>query len=150
VSPRTPRHADESDRDRGDTLIEVLVAVTILGIAFVAVLAGLATSINLSDRHRAQTSAGIVVVSAADSVKNQAYVACPSATTASYSASSGVILPARWTTANLAITAIKFRNGTAWSATCPGTDQNVQLITITATAPRGGTESIDVVKRRAS
>jgi type II secretory pathway pseudopilin PulG len=141
------RSVRDVDHERGDTLIEVLIAVTILGIAFVAILAGLATTINLSGRQRGQANASVVLVSAADSVKNQAYVDCAT----SYSASSGVTLPAGWSTSDLTISSIKYRSGTAWSATCPGPDQNVQLVTITATAPDGrSAESVDVVKRATS
>lgn len=133
--------------ERGDTLIEILVAVSILGIAFVAILAGLGTAINLSGRQRGQANADVVLVSAADSVKNQTYVSCAS----TYSPSSGVTLPTGWSASNLTIGSIKYRNGTAWATTCPTTDQNLQLVTIIASAPDGrSSESVDVVKRRAS
>lgn len=145
--PSAARLGDE----RGDTLVEILVAVAILGIAFVGILAGLATAISLSGRQRGQASADIVLVSAADSVKSQTYVSCPTASAASYSATSGVTLPTGWSASNLTITAFKSWNGTAWSATCPASDKNVQLVTITAAAPDGKTtESVDVVKRRPS
>jgi hypothetical protein len=145
------RWAERLTSERGDTLVEILIAVAILGIAFAGILAGLATAISLSGRQRGQASADIVLVSSADSVKNQAYVSCPTVSASSYSATSGVTLPAGWAASNLTITAFKSWNGTTWSATCPATDKNVQLVTITASAPDGkSSESVDVVKRRPS
>ena len=44
--------------DRGDTLIEVLVAVSILGIAMVAITGGMATSIIVSDVHHKESVSG--------------------------------------------------------------------------------------------
>jgi type II secretory pathway pseudopilin PulG len=43
-------------RDRGETLIELLVAVVIMGTAVVAIVGGLGTAIMLSDIHRKQTT----------------------------------------------------------------------------------------------
>jgi Tfp pilus assembly protein PilE len=145
------RWAGRVTSERGDTLVEILIAVAILGIAFAGILAGLATAISLSGRQRGQANADIVLVSSADSVKNQAYVSCPTVSVSSYSATSGVTLPAGWAVSNLTITALKSWNGTAWSTTCPATDKNVQLVTITASAPDGkSSESVEVVKRRPS
>src|ERR1700684_1288401 len=42
--------------ERGDTLMEVLIALTILGIAGVALLAGFATAITSSGEHRSLAS----------------------------------------------------------------------------------------------
>ena len=90
----TRRSSRRAEGERGETLVEVLIALGILGIAFVAILAGMATSINLSGRQRGQANADVVLVSAAESVKSQQYVACATAST--YPAS-GVTLPSGWT-----------------------------------------------------
>ena len=47
-------HATSSER--GDTLIEILIAMTVLGIAAVALLAGFATAITSSSEHRSLAS----------------------------------------------------------------------------------------------
>jgi type II secretory pathway pseudopilin PulG len=69
VPGRRTRWAD----DRGETLVEVLVAVVILGIAGVAVMAGLTLSVKASDIHRKQTTGGAYVRSYAEAI--QQYVA---------------------------------------------------------------------------
>ncbi|MCU1459277.1 MAG: hypothetical protein JWL73_3369 [Actinomycetia bacterium] len=137
--------------ERGDTLLEILISVTILGTSFVAILAGLGTAINLSSQGRGVANAQVVAVSAADIVKNQTYVACATVAGGSYVPTTGLTLPSGWTTANVKVTTIKYLNGTAWATTCPATDQNVELVTVTATSPDGrGVESVDLVKRKAS
>ena len=123
------------------------MTITILGIAFAGILAGLGTAINLSATHRGQADADVVLVSAADSVKSQTYVPCPGVTTSSYDPSQGVSLPAGWSASNLTITSVKGWNGSAFGA-CPGSDGGLQLVTIVATTPDGrSSEQIDVVKR---
>ena len=138
-------------RERGETLVEVLITITIVGIAFTGILAGLATAINLSGRHRGQANADVVLVSAAESVKSQAYAPCPGVTTTSYNPTQGVTLPSGWAASNIEITSVKKWNGTAFVASCPAADGNLQLVTITATTPDNkSTESVEVVKRKTS
>ena len=134
--------------ESGDTLVEVLMAVVIMGIAFVGLLAGLGTAIRLSATHRGQSSADVVLVSAAESVKSQTYVPCPGLTTSSYNPTLGVTLPSGWSSSNVAITSVKGWNGSAF-ATCPATDAKLELITIRATSPdnQASVEQVDVVKR---
>ncbi|MEX2267139.1 MAG: type II secretion system protein [Acidimicrobiia bacterium] len=137
--------------ERGDTLVELLITITVVGITATALLAGFATAIRLSGTHRGQANADVVLVSAADSVKNQAYVACPLVTVLSYNPTQGVTLPSGWAASNVTITSVKGWNGSAF-VTCPLIDGKLQLITITASTPGGGasTESVDVVKRNSS
>ena len=147
---RRARRVTRARSERGDTLIEVLIAITVVGISSTALLAGLATAINLSATHRGQADADVVLVSAADSVKNQTYVACPGVSTSSYNPTLGVSLPSGWSSSNLTISSVKGWNGTGF-VSCPAIDAKLQLVTITATTPDGrSTESVDVVKRNAS
>jgi type II secretory pathway pseudopilin PulG len=62
--------------ERGETLLELLIAVVIMGITVVAVIGGLATSIKISDIHRKQATAGAAVRSWAEAIEN--YVASTS------------------------------------------------------------------------
>jgi type II secretory pathway pseudopilin PulG len=55
--------------DRGESLIEILVAMLIMGIVVVAVMGGLLTSVKVSDIHRKQATAGADVRSYVEGVK---------------------------------------------------------------------------------
>ena len=62
--------------DGGETLLELLVAVAIMGIAVVAVVGGIATSILISDIHRKQTTAGWAVRDYAAYISRAGYHDC--------------------------------------------------------------------------
>lgn len=69
--------------DRGETLVELLAAIVILGIAGVAVMAGLAMTVKASDIQRKSTTNGAYVRSLAEAVQDWVaaghYAACPAA-----------------------------------------------------------------------
>ena len=69
--------------DRGETLVEVLAAVVILGIAGVAIMGGLMLSVRASDMHRKETTGGAYVRSFAEAIQNWVagghYVGCAGA-----------------------------------------------------------------------
>src|SRR5690242_1565845 len=84
--------------ERGETLVELLVALAILGIAVVAVIGAFGSSITLSDVHRKQASAGAAVRNyaelVADYVAGTGYSSCAAASaysagTVGYTAPSG-------------------------------------------------------------
>lgn len=131
----------------GDTLVEVLIAISILSIAFVAILSGLGIAVQASSQHRAQATANTVLLSAAEAVKAASFTSC--ATTSTYDTSSGVTVPSGWTAP--AVTAVQYWNGSSFfSGTCPSSpaDRKLQMITIQAASPDGrATESITLVKR---
>ena len=52
--------------DQGETLIELIIAIAIMGIAVVAIVGGIITSILMSDIHRKQTTAGAIARSDAE------------------------------------------------------------------------------------
>lgn len=154
MGPRSARH------DLGETLIEVIMAVLLLGLAVVAIVGAVASLIIGSDIHRQQASGTAVLLSAAETMKSAspAYVACADKTDATYAAAlsdtTRVPRPAGWPVP--VITAVKFWNGTAFQGTCYDTADSgnllkLQQLTLSITDPkRGVTETISVTKRSAS
>lgn len=67
---RTRAHASGLD-DKGETFIEVLVTVVIVGLAAVAIMGALMTTIGASTEHRYLTTNDTIVKSALESVKYQ-------------------------------------------------------------------------------
>jgi len=65
--------ARSRESELGETLVEVLVAVIILGLTGVAVMAGLGLAVKSSSIHRAETTGGAYVRSYAEAIQN--YVA---------------------------------------------------------------------------
>jgi len=115
--------------ERGETLIELLVALTILGIALVAIIGAVAASITMSDVHRKQATAGAGVRNYAEQVENYVagtgYSACAAAS--AYAAGTvGYAAPAGYTASPVSI---RYWSGSAWSASC-GTDTGLQQLTV--------------------
>jgi hypothetical protein len=133
--------------DRGESLVELLFAIAIMSTAVVAMLAGLATAVVVSDTHRKQASAGAQVRTFAEAVEKavnnapSAYVDC--ATTASYGS---VYTAEAGYTAQ--IVAVRYWNGSSFSTAC-GTDPGVQRVTVqVASNDNRASETIDVIIRK--
>ena len=99
--------------ERGFTLVESLVALAILGTAFVAFLAGLSSSAIATNRMDKRTTAGIVARSQMEYTKAQEYRVAP----ATYDTFSP--LPAGYSVV-------------AEASTISGRDDDVQKVTVTA------------------
>ncbi|HJQ04580.1 MAG TPA: type II secretion system protein [Nocardioides sp.] len=139
--------------DRGETLIELLVAVVILGIAGVAVMAGFELSVKSSDLGRKQANGGSYVRSLAEAIQNSVtssggYQSCAAANaylTNSVKTQAG--LPASYAATQ---TAAKSWNGSAW-ASC-GSDNGSQQLTLSVTSPGTGvhvaTETLTFIVRK--
>jgi prepilin-type N-terminal cleavage/methylation domain-containing protein len=133
---------------RGDTLIELIVAVSILGIAFVALISGMFTTTISSDTHRKQATARAALSSFAEAVKRETYVAC--ASTASYG--STYTAPANFTKS---VTTVEYSAASAsnpavsvFQGACPSTDEGVQRLTLQMASSDGRvTEKLVMVKR---
>jgi type II secretory pathway pseudopilin PulG len=67
--PKPPRQAN----DQGETLIELIIAIAIMGIAVVAIVSGIVTSILMSDVHRKQTTAGAIARNDAETLVSSGY-----------------------------------------------------------------------------
>jgi prepilin-type N-terminal cleavage/methylation domain-containing protein len=128
--PARDNRRDES----GISLIELLIAIAILGIAIVVIVAGMGTSIIGSDRHRKEVDATSVLLSAAEQVKSSATPHITCANTTSYLAPArSVNLPPGWTTNAITIPAIAYWDGASFQHT-DGVSTNASATYTSATA----------------
>jgi type II secretory pathway pseudopilin PulG len=148
-------------RDRGSSLIEVVIAVALMGI----VVSGVLGAIRLSRFSDDQAKVEAVLGSAADRLANYAYIPCPT------NNSNGGYLPiiqaaagtVDWPTSTVALTGMYFWSSTSTSSgtwlTTNGlsatecnesasltTARTLQRITFMVTSPSGYSKSLEVVK----
>ena len=129
------------DSERGESLLELLVGVTILAVAVAALGTGIAVSTKVSGIHRSQSTAGAYVRGYADAVQERAsaaYVGC-----ATGYATPGFAVPAGFTAS---IVSVRYWNGSDFTASC-GTDQGLQLVTVRVADNRTSEELAVVVRR---
>ncbi|MEY2420213.1 MAG: hypothetical protein QOI95_280 [Acidimicrobiaceae bacterium] len=139
----TPEPSDGAFGDAGFSLIEVLVAIVILGISIVTLVSALAASIAGSDRHNQQAKVESVVDSAVEKVKDPVgvvHVNCATTSQATYvTAAQSAALALSWPASSVQITDVKYWDGSAFGATCYDDAAHgnlaLQQITITVTSP---------------
>jgi type II secretory pathway pseudopilin PulG len=162
------RHArpDERTRERGEMLIELLITTVILGIAMVAVLGTIWTSLRVADYHRKTVTADLVLRNFAEAMQQSTgtfqYVPC--ATLSGASAYPLYATPAPNATYLATITKIEYLNGynaanePTWqdsTAGCPsGGDKGLQRLSLKVDGPITdpkvrGVESVTIMKRNA-
>ncbi|MFJ8159443.1 prepilin-type N-terminal cleavage/methylation domain-containing protein [Streptomyces sp. NPDC096136] len=126
--------------EEGETLVEVLVAVVLIGVAFVAILGGMGTAIISSAKQQQVTGADAVIRSAAEKVVSAPYVSC----------ARGYETPTPPTGYTVAVE-IEYWDGVgAFGRSCPTADTGVQKVTLTvrSTGPRPVRDAtLEVVKR---
>ena len=147
-------------REAGFSLVEVLVAVVILGLGFTAVLGALAVAYSGSNSFRDQSNAKTVAISAAERVKTVQYADC--AQPSDYLSTARLVgneYPSDWGTqaqaqSRIDVTAVRYWNGTTFVADrafClanPTALLRIQQVVITASSPDGrATEVVSVTKR---
>lgn len=143
--------------ERGETLLELVVAIAILGICVVAIGSGIALSVRMSAIHRAQATASAFLHTYAETLEGN-YTACTTSSSPNYAAglphppsnfskpNAVVAVVAYWDTASASFP-------TASTATssdpCPtGGDPGLQRVTLTLTSDDGYvSESLVVVLR---
>ncbi|MGW5398761.1 type IV pilus modification PilV family protein [Streptomyces sp. NPDC003952] len=127
--------------EEGETLIEVLVAVVLIGVAFVTILGGMGTAIISSVTQQEVTSADSIVRSAAEKVVGAPYVSC----------AGGYETPAPPAGYTVTVEVAYWDGVGAFGAACsPTADTGVQRITLTvhSTGPRPVRDvTLEVVKR---
>lgn len=136
--PDLPERTDE-----GFTLIEVLVAVTLLGVSVVAIVSGLMTGIIASDIDAKQATGETLLRSYAEATKQHVLT--------SYSPCAATYAPAFTPPAGYSFKPItvQYRNGAAWSSACPGGVNVVQRLTLEVSSADDRTqEVVHIVVRR--
>lgn len=140
--------------DRGETLVEVLVAVVILGLSGVAVLAGLQLSVKASDINRKQTTGGAYVRAYAEAIEkyvstNANYIKCAGAN-AYAPGTVGFTVPTGYSAAQAASEPLDGNGSVITTGTCPTRDQGVQRVRVSLTSSDSrATETLTIVVRRA-
>jgi type II secretory pathway pseudopilin PulG len=127
--------------DRGETMVELLLAVVIMGLVIVAAVGGLVTAVLVSDIHRKQATAASYARDYAEAVQAAPYVAC--ATPPAY-ASAGPT----WPGYPKSVVAVRYWTGSAWQGSCSA-DVGVQQVTVqVASADGRAAEKVVVVLRK--
>jgi type II secretory pathway pseudopilin PulG len=144
--------------ERGETLLELVVAIVILGVCVVAIGSGIAVSIKMSDIHRKQAVAQEFLHNDAETIQGQPYVPCTPLTTPDYvlTARTAGLLPdppngGQWT---ISQSAIKYWSNDAFAAGCPtgSGDPGLQQVTLELKSGSGDLvdESLVIVLRSAA
>lgn len=147
------RRLSRSKSDAGVTLIETLVALSILAIAGVAIMAGLQLTVKSSDIHRKQSTGGSAVRTYAEAIEkyldNDAnYVRCAGA--GAYApATVGYTVPTGYTASASAAQPLDGNGSVITTGTCPSRDKGVQRLTLTVVSSDSrATERLTIVVRR--
>lgn len=116
-------------QDRGETLIEILVSIAIMGICILSIGSMMVLSIKISAVHRAQATAGQFLHNYAESIQS-AYQPCTNSVSPDYAAT--LVAPAHF---NPPTATVKYWNGAAFgSTTCPANDPGLQQVTLRLTS----------------
>jgi type II secretory pathway pseudopilin PulG len=146
---RRARWAD----DRGETLVELLVALLIMGTALVAVVGGLATAIVMSSVHREQATVATHMNTYAAQIQGD-IAASPTLYDVSCSASYPSYTPNPAAPYSGSVTKVQYWDAAAsppaFVASCPGgVDRGVQLVSLEVHSNDGRvTRSLDIVVRK--
>jgi type II secretory pathway pseudopilin PulG len=141
------------DDDRGETLVELLVTVVILGTAVVAIVAALGTAIRVSDIHRKQANAGAYLRAYAEALETyvaknpSGYQPCPVG--AAYDGKLTIVAPDDVRFDQPSVVSVEYWTGTAWQSACPASDVGVQRVKLQVRSQDGRVdETLTVVLRK--
>ena len=144
--------------DRGETLVELMVALVIMGTAVVALVGGIATSIRASDIHRKQAKSQAYLRAFAEAIETSVanyptgYTECTAGSTPQDTYQSAFTLPAAdQTTYQRTVADVSIWNrATSTYTTCPAAgDAGVQRLTLRVSSVDGrASESLVIVVRK--
>ena len=134
--------------ERGESLLELLVAVVIMGVTVAAVVGALAVAARTSDIHRKQATSGTSARDYAETVGRRvaggAYTGCAPAS-AFAAATVGFAVPAGYTAS---VVSVRYWDGSSFATAC-GTDTGLQQVVLQLASTDGrATERATVVVRK--
>lgn len=134
--------------DRGESLIELLIAMLIMSTAVVAVVAAMGTAVLVSAQNRLLTQAEVATRAYAEALSGS-YVPCASTSTAAYLSPAGFSAPAGFTAG---VVSVSYLNGSSFGAAgaCdPASDARMQKVRLqVATNDGDQAAQIDVMLRK--
>lgn len=140
--------------DAGESLVELLVSIAVIGLAVTALLGAVGTAVDSSRQHQDTARGQAILRSWGETLSHpqdsgSGYVYTPCASAAAFPpASDSVTVPAGWTAA---VGDVQWWNGAAWSTTSCD-DAGLQKLHLVVTSPAttwpGTSQSLDVVVRR--
>jgi len=134
--------------DRGETLLELVVAVAIMGVAIVAIIGGMSVGIMMSDIHRKQATAGTAARDYAETA--EAWVAAghyDASTTPVYTpATVHYSAPAGYTATQVSVSC--WTGAGAWQS-CASNQKGLEQLTVQVASNDGrASERVAVVLRK--
>ncbi|MFN8017441.1 MAG: prepilin-type N-terminal cleavage/methylation domain-containing protein [Acidimicrobiales bacterium] len=151
LSHRRPTvHAARSER--GETLIELMATVVLMGIGIVAIVGALIGVMQTSSHHRRTTRAGNETVNVVEYIRKQSYQTCATATTYSLPTAppryTYTVTSVKWLQSATASTPVWIASG---SVGCNATsDTGAQQITVKVSTNTGppASRTLTLVKRQ--
>ncbi|MFF1822382.1 type II secretion system protein [Kribbella sp. NPDC058245] len=133
-------------RERGESLLELVVAIALMGVAIVAVMAGLTTTVLMSDTQRKEATAVATVRNYAEALQNYVanghYMAC-----ATTYAVPGFAVPEGFT-AKVVSGSVQYWTGALWLPLCLP-DRGLQRVRVAVASTDGrAAQTLDVVLRK--
>ncbi len=165
--PRVVTHADRirSRRDDGYTLVEMLIAIVLMGTIVLSIMGGMWAVVRASRMNDERAKVQAILGAAGDALTNGEHLKCPEPKDDQTNTYLGLVQKAAtnvgWDESAVQISAYRFYNPSTgnWDANnsiqgdqCNPRvfltqDRTMQKMTIVATAPGGGySQSIDIVK----
>jgi len=151
---RSPHACPRASGQAGDTLVELLIALTIIAIAASALMGMLTEALAASGEHRTLAVLDTILRSYAESAKSEIeaqsshlYTQCANGSQYNASAINFDMAPYSGYTAS--VTNVEYLDNGSFQPTCSGVEPapGVQLLTITATAPNQVSDSLQIVVR---
>jgi hypothetical protein len=142
------RFTADQARDRGDTLIEVLFALMVLGLASVALLLAFSTTISSSATHRTLSAENVALEAAAQEAESGissqiSLFGCPSSS-ATFNSAVPLTIPSQDGNYTAQIASVQWWNGNSFSSTTCTVNTAVE-VTVNLTSATGQTLSTTFV-----